>query len=130
MKRQGLSREERIKSKKEFEQIYSSGKHIISSGKKIKALFIISENEPAGVQIAIAVSKKTGKAVFRNRVKRIIRAAFRLNKIEFVDYCLKKGKNIKIVFSPVIPADKKLNINLEYFESDIKNILMKIGGNF
>lgn len=129
MKRQGLSGKERIKSKKAFEQIFSSGKYLISDEKKVKALYIISENEPAGVQIAIAVSKKSGKAVFRNRIKRLIRAAYRLNKIELVDHCLEKGKNIKIVFSPVIPADK-LNINLHYFESDIKNILNKLRGKF
>lgn len=129
MKRQGLSPKERIKSKKAFEQIFSSGKQIFSSEKKVKALYIVSENEPAGVQIAVAVSKKSGKAVFRNRIKRIIRAAYRLNKIELVEYCLEKGKNIKIVFSPVIPADK-LNINLHYFESDIKNIINKLRGKF
>jgi len=99
VKRFGLSGEERIKSKKDFEKIFSSGTVIFSSDLKIKANFI---TEPAGcgVKFAAAISKKSGNAVWRNRIKRLLREAYRLNKNILVDFSLKKKILLKIIFSP------------------------------
>ena len=101
MKKFGLSKKERIKKKKDFEQIYSSGLVTFSKNKKIKILYIFEENsEYPGVKAAFAVSKKAGKAVWRNRVKRLLRESFRLNKKILSEFHSGQNVLLKLVISP------------------------------
>ncbi len=105
-KKQGLSSNERIKSKKDFDDLYTSGKVLFSKDQKLKAIYIISDNT-AEVKIAAVVSKKSGNAVWRNRVKRLIKEAYRLNKEEIIKASQNAGKNLKIIFSAFALSEKK-----------------------
>lgn len=108
MKRFGLSAEERIKSRKDFETIFSKGKTIFSSDKRIKAIFFLEKNDDtSGVKISATVSKKAGKAVWRNRVKRLIKEAYRLKKEEIEKTVCEKNVLLKIVFSLYNFTEKK-----------------------
>jgi ribonuclease P protein component len=107
LKNQGLSSQERIKSKKEFEELYSSGLIFISSDKRIKAIYLVKENKKNGVKIAAVVSKKLGNAVWRNRVRRLIKEAYRLNKQELVSSCVNTEKSINLIFSAFALSEKK-----------------------
>ncbi|HVO74693.1 MAG TPA: ribonuclease P protein component [Ignavibacteriaceae bacterium] len=99
-KRFGLSRYERIKSKKDFEKIFSEGEILFSSDKKIRALYIIEQKPPAaGIKIGTAVKKQYGNAVWRNRIKRLLKESFRLNKDGLVSSCTEKNILIKIIFA-------------------------------
>lgn len=114
MKKFSLSGKERIKSKKEFDLIYSIGKTIYSEDKKIKALFIKNRtNENPGVKIAVAISKRSGNAVWRNRVRRIIREIFRLNKERLVAACRKKRVSLNVIFS-AFSMNEKNNKKVQY----------------
>jgi ribonuclease P protein component len=106
-KKQGLSSKERIKSKKDFDELYTSGKTLISSDKKIKAIYLTKENSGEGIKIAAVVSKKLGKAVWRNRIKRLIKEAYRLNKEEIIIAAESAGKDLKLIFSAFALSEKK-----------------------
>lgn len=101
MKQFGLSKKERIKSKKEFELVFSSGEILFSSNQNFKAVFQIQrKTEQAVLQAAFAVSRKAGIAVWRNKVKRLMRESFRLNKEILLSSLNEKKSSLQIIFLP------------------------------
>ncbi len=76
MKVFGFQKSDRILKRQEFLEFFTSGRAVHSSG-FVLAYKKISFYKP---RIGITVSKKVGKSVVRNRVKRLIREYYRLNK--------------------------------------------------
>ena len=64
----------RLKKFNQFQKLFKSGKKVYS-----RCLTIIYRPQKSGQTMGIALSKKHGKAVKRNRIKRLIRAAFSNN---------------------------------------------------
>ena len=128
MKRFGLSADERIKSRKEFEEIFLNGKTVYSSDKKVKATYlIVNKSNKVGVMISAAAFKKAGNAVWRNRAKRLIKEAYRLNKTTIKVTTCEKGLLLKLVFSPYALNEKKnKKIYLADFMPGIKEIMLKL----
>ncbi len=62
---------QRIKKKKDFKKILSTGKR--AYGAALTVVYLPSEE----TAMAVCVGKKYGKSVGRNRVKRLLREAFR-----------------------------------------------------
>lgn len=60
----------RIKKNTQFQKLFTRGKKVFSPN--ISLLYFPSDK----LRMAVAVSKKHGKAVKRNRIKRLLRAAF------------------------------------------------------
>ena len=88
---QGLPKNRRLHLKNDFQTIIHDGKRIQSEN-----LVLWYKPAPKSVQearLGIVVSKKLGGAVVRNRTKRLLREAFRLNREQ-----LKSG--IDYIFSP------------------------------
>ena len=100
MKNFSLTRNERVKKKRDFEKVYNAANVLFSSDRLIKVHFICSQNNVAVIKIAAAVSKKAGKAVWRNRVKRLIKESYRLNKKSLLEKVLLKKIQLLLVFSP------------------------------
>ncbi len=71
MKNFSLSKNERVKLKKDFQKVYTERSFFYSSHNKIKLNYYLesSVNE-FGIKAAFVVSKKAGNAVWRNRIKR------------------------------------------------------------
>jgi len=73
-------KKEKLKSRKLIDQLFAEGKSI--SNFPIKLIYLQSElPEDVRIQTGVAVPKKNFKsAVKRNRIKRLLREAYRLNK--------------------------------------------------
>jgi ribonuclease P protein component len=128
LKQFGLSAKERIKSKNEFDLVYSKGEILFSSSNKLKAVFYLERViEEAVVKTAFAVSSKSGKAVWRNRVKRILRNSLRLNKqILFEEAKLKKVKLLVVLSPNRINELNNKNISLKDIQMDVIDLLDQI----
>ncbi len=83
---QTFKKEERLSRKKIIEQLFSEGKSFIEHPFKVVWFdYKLATNFP--VQVLISVSKRNFKrAVDRNRLKRLIREAYRKNKESFYNY--------------------------------------------
>jgi len=124
----GLPAGERIKSKKDFEIIFKSGNTIYSSDNKIKAIYIVNENsKKCGIKIATAVFKRSGNAVWRNRVKRLIKVSYRLNKKILNETCSNKKMLLEVVFSlNTINQNNTQNVKLNDLQRAIADIISKL----
>jgi ribonuclease P protein component len=129
LKRFGLPAGERLKSRIEFEQLYTSGRVIFSDDKKIKAIYLIEINSgQSNVKMAAVVSSKAGNAVWRNRIKRLIRTSYRLNKENIFNLCLLKNLVLKIIFSPYRFNEKNNRMAaLDDIMPGVRELLFKIG---
>lgn len=87
MKQFAFPKASRLRLKKEFEAVFDAGKK--TATRDLVAWH--SEGADKEKKIGLMVSKKTGGAVKRNRLKRLLREAFRLDKRE-----LKEGTRLII----------------------------------
>lgn len=126
----GISSQERIKKSKDIEEVFSNGKVIISKDRKLKATYkeIKSETE-LKILFGVTVFKKTGTAVWRNRIKRLIREAYRKNKNILYDALNKKELLIYLIISPNSLNQKDTNkISLSEIEPPVIELLNKVTG--
>ena len=100
-----FKKEERLKSRKVISYLFEDGKIIHAHPFKVLYNLTNSENSLFPVQFAVSVSKKNfRKAVDRNRLKRKIREAYRLNK--------------SVLYKSLIENNQNLNLFVIYTASD------------
>ena len=111
------------KKKNDFSRVYSTGKTIYSNSRKLKAIFCLGEVESKEIKVAFAISKKAGDAAWRNRLRRLLRESYRLNK-EILVNC---NKTLLVVFSPNALNKKVVpRLYLKDVEMDMINLLKKL----
>lgn len=71
-----LGKGERLRKRSQYLKLYSQGTKV--SGRHFYVYFL--ENELESSRLGITVSRRVGKPVIRNRVKRLLREIFRKNK--------------------------------------------------
>lgn len=71
-----FSRNERLRKRKEFLEVYNRGS---KTGARHFYLYFLEQGTEVS-RLGITVSRKTGKTVIRNRIKRRLREIFRRNK--------------------------------------------------
>lgn len=128
MKKYSFSKKERLRQKKDFQKVYLKGKLLNSAQNKLKVnyYFESSVNE-SGIKAAFVVSKKFGNAVWRNRFKRVLRAAYRISKLEFAEYCVVNNFLLYLIFSPKTINQKQNKIlNQNYIIDDLVELLQKV----
>jgi len=76
LKRRTFTKADRIRTSSEYRTLSKNGDRHYSE----HFIFISRKNRSWGPRLGITVTKKVGKAVTRNKIKRIIRDYFRLNR--------------------------------------------------
>jgi len=75
MKRYSFSKEDRLRSSRDFQRVYREGRSC--QDRYFKIFYRRSGGPP---RLGLVTVRRLGKATERNRAKRVIREAFRLNK--------------------------------------------------
>ena len=89
---------ERISSQREIDCLFKQGKSFISNPLRV---IYLKQNPFSGAPVSILISvpkKRFKRAVERNRMKRLIREAYRLNKKSLIEHCQEKGAGLLIAF--------------------------------
>ena len=109
-----LGKNERLKSRKQIELLFSEGKKFSITPFRVHYLFNELANPP--LQFGVGVSNKNFKrAVDRNRIKRLVREAYRLQKITLQQEVKeKKGRlSIFIIYTgKEIPEYREVVVNM------------------
>jgi ribonuclease P protein component len=98
--RQSFLKCERLYREKEIDRLFADGQSFISYPLRIAYLSDTGDASPiSGISVLISVPKKhIRQAVYRNRVKRLVRESFRLNRNEISDLYEQTGKQLHIAF--------------------------------
>ena len=121
-------KQERIVSHQLIETLFEKGDSQSLAAYPLRAVFLQTERKQghAPIQILISVPKKRFKhAVDRNRIKRLIREAYRLNKQLLLDAPSMQGKSLDLAF---IWISDELS-DFCTIESRVKNLLQRISEN-
>ena len=97
-----LGKNERLKSRKQIEQLFSEGKKFSVTPFRVFYLFqapLITDHLLLKLQFGVGVSVKNfKKAVDRNRIKRLTREAYRLQKNELAEKLKLSGTKLNVFF--------------------------------
>lgn len=106
-KKFSFSKDNVLKKNRQFQTVYKTGK---SYANKYLVLYVLTKKDGLR-RVGFAVGKRLGGAVVRNRIKRLLREAFRLNQ-----HCLRQGVDLIIIGrQPIVGKDFDI-VNRAVFE--------------
>ena len=108
-----MKKTEMLKKNYEFRKVLSKGKYY--SGKYIEALIL--SNTKKKNALGIAINTKLGKAVERNRIKRLFRESYYFFEQNLID-----GQEIVLLWKKKKPIEKA---NFQNIKEDMQNIFDK-----
>jgi len=115
--KQVMGKKRRLKKNSEFKDVYSKGKVYANH---LLVLYIV-ENESSFNKVGFSVSKKVGKSVVRNKIRRRIRECYRLNgdrikkgfNMVFISRVIAKDATYKEIENAMVSLFKKAGILIE-----------------
>ena len=115
------NKKEKLKSRKELDKVFTSKKSFLIF--PLKVFYLFSEiNDDSLIRCGVGVSKKNfAKAVDRNRVKRLLREAYRLNKIPLHETIIEKQLSFFILY-----INKELPENNVELAEKMKQVITKL----
>ena len=124
----GFSKSEHLCGDTRISRLFTQGESFIVY--PLRVVYIVTTNEEKEVvSVLISVPKKRFKrAVKRNRLKRLIREAYRHNKHHLIDTMIANGKKLHLAFNYVSDDEmdldaisKKMKIALEKLSAKINS---------
>ncbi|MCO6496668.1 MAG: ribonuclease P protein component [Chitinophagaceae bacterium] len=116
-----LRKSERLKGRKNIDRLFNEG--FAFNEPPVRAVYLLTQNHPAVLRTGFSVSKrKFRKAVQRNRIKRLMREAWRLNCVPLKDILKQTdtGLSAFLIFTGNDMPDYNLT------EQKIKRIINKL----
>jgi ribonuclease P protein component len=121
----GLGKKERLKSRKQIDVLFAEGKSLAVFPVRVAYRFLPADNDPP-VQAGFTVSKKYfKKAVDRNRGKRLLREAYRLQKNDLYEQLSRKGLKAYLFFMFTDKSLSSFNTIKEAMDSCLKRLQKK-----
>ncbi|SDN62299.1 ribonuclease P protein component [Fictibacillus solisalsi] len=68
-----MEKQKRLKKNEEFQEVFKRGK---SSANRQFVIYALEKNDQPHLRLGLSVSKRVGKAVTRNRIKRVVKEIF------------------------------------------------------
>ncbi|MDD4921732.1 MAG: ribonuclease P protein component [Bacteroidales bacterium] len=117
-----FSKKERLCSETQITELFLNGKSFMSYPVRVVWQALKSVENPE-IRVVMSVPKKKLKhAVDRNRVKRLLRECYRLNKKDLLDQVLSQGFSVRLAFI-WIPAEV---LGYPKVEKKMKEALVKL----
>ncbi len=112
-----FNKTEKLKSRKALDHLFSKGKTLLVHPYKV--FYSIADATTTTIHCGVGVSKKFfAKAVQRNRIKRLMREMYRLNKEEL--YKTVQHKHIDFF---VLYIDKNMPVDNNYLNEKMQKVL-------
>lgn len=109
-----IGERQKLKKNSDFQRVYKESK---SFANYLLVCYILRHPENPTRRVGFSVSKKMGKAVKRNRIKRLLREAYRLNQHLLVD-------GIDLV---IIPRAKAVDATYREIEKGMVKLFARAG---
>ncbi len=125
---QNLPKEQRLHKQKDIETLFEKGRGFNFYPFRVVVYTHKSENDkPSLLRFLVSVSKKRfHHAVKRNRVKRLVREAWRKNKSELLVKC----ERHKITFDVALVYTATVILSYEEIEKKIKQLSLRLNNNY
>lgn len=122
-----LRKNEILRGRNTFSKVFSSGNKMVD--KYITCFYQLenSDTETNRVMVGFAVSKRIGKAVVRNRIKRLMRESYRLNKHILLDTPSPNNfiASIILMYGKNNPVQIK-NVVFESVKQEVERLLSRL----
>ena len=116
-----FGKESKLKSRNVIQQLFSEGKHVLVY--PLKAVYIFG-NEKHHLQAGVSASKRNfKKAVDRNRIKRLIRETYRVQKPKLENHLIQNKQTLSVFFMYIGKETPEYDQLMESTEKIIKRIV-------
>ena len=122
----GFGKNEKLKSRKQIEELFAKGKSFAVFPLRVIYQIIPTSGEPM-LQVGVtAGSKHFKKAVDRNRIKRLLRETYRLQKAGLSDVVRQKRMNVFIFFMYLDKTIPPFNVIKESMNNCLNRLEQKL----
>ena len=122
VKQFSYNKKEKLKSRKQLEQLFTAGKTIVIF--PLKIFFQKAEEQESILRTGVGVSKKIfRKAVARNKIKRLLREAYRTEKPVLLNYLKQNKKPIALFFLYIDKNMPEYNLLKQKMQQAIEKLI-------
>lgn len=124
-----LNKAEKLKSRKAIDRLFKKGQSF--SAYPFRIVYYIEEPKPAdsqGLKMAVTIPKKAfAKAVKRNKLKRQVREAYRLNKSPLKDLFRLKDQELQLMYIYISKKEEPYELIEKSVIKTIKSLVQRVG---